>query len=341
MNFSPIWDEAARHFARLRPVAARLAAPAVARFKQQPVAGSVALAVLVIAVVAIVDAAVGGPRAKRFESMSSLQGYYLDLGYVERAVSSGETGVPRLYLSSIPEGWTDGEPVAIKKSVFFRSVLPLVLTVNEEIARDRARLKQIAAAYRANRSVGADDRAWLRRLAVRYEVAETDDGNAPVGPLIDRLLRRVDTIPPSLALAQAAIESGYGSSRFAVEGNALFGQWRTGGGLRPREQRAHLSRFGIAAFKSPLHSVRAYAHNLNTFPAYRGFRALRAKQAPRDTLALASTLTAYSELGEEYVAKVRRVVTQNGLTRFDNARLRDGRAVSVRPIAHSTSRSST
>ena len=100
---------------------------------------------------------------------------------------------------------------------------------------------------------------------------------------------RVDTIPPSLALAQAAIESGYGASRFAVEGNALFGQWRTGGGLRPSDQPAHLSDYGIATFASPLQSVAAYAHNLNTFASYRDFRAARARhvgQTPEAALEL-------------------------------------------------------
>ena len=96
---------------------------------------------------------------------------------------------------------------------------------------------------------------------------------------IATLLRRMAPIPPSLALAQAAVESAYGTSRFAIAGNALFGQWTTGAGLKPQEQRSAKARFQVAAFGSPLKSVEAYARNLNTHRAYRKFRAARQAQS--------------------------------------------------------------
>ncbi len=307
--------------------------------RQQPVACAVALCILVVAAAAIVDSAAFGARTKRIDSVNALQNYYRELGYLEQAVYAREIEVPRLYLSRVPEGWAEDQPIAVRKSIFFRAVLPLILKVNEDIRKERRNLARIAAAYRAKGSVTeAEDRAWLRRLAVRYEVGDGADAsaaNASVEHLIEPLLRRVDTIPPSLALAQAAVESGYGSSRFAVQGNALYGQWRKGGGLRQQAQPEHLSGFGIATFRSPLHSVAAYARNLNSHPAYRHFRALRARQSggtAQNALALARTLTAYSERGETYVTTLKRIIQDNRLDRFDGARLSDRRAVLVHPI---------
>ena len=310
------------------------------RIQQQPMAYAVALCILAVTAIAIVDTAAFGARTKRIYSMQALHDYYRGLGYVEPAIYSGKVEVPRVYLSRIPEGLTGNQPIAIKKTLFFSMLLPLILKVNEDIEIERRRLKRIAAAVRTNGSVGdEDDRAWLHRLAVRYEVVAAADApppNMPVERLIAALWSRVDTIPPSLALAQAAIESGYGSSRFAIRGNALYGQWRTAGGMRPRAQPEHLSGFGIATFSSPLHSVAAYARNLNTFPAYRGFRDLRATQggnsATRNSVVLAGTLTAYSERGEEYVATLERIILDNRLSRFDGARLGNGRSVTVRPF---------
>jgi Bax protein len=321
-------------FAKCIAITARNKACLASQIKQQPIACAVALCVLIIVATAIVDTTAVGARTKDVHSIKALQDYYRELGYVEHAVYSGEVEVPRIYLSGIPGGWAADQSVAVKKSVFFRAMLPLVLKVNEDIKNDRLRLKRIAATYDAHGSVDdGKDRTWLRRLAVRYEVvdtAEADMPNARVEHFIAPLLSRVDTIPPSLALAQAAVESGYGSSRFAVEGNALYGQWRTGGGLRPRAQPEHLSNFGIATFLSPLHSVAAYAHNLNTFPAYRDFRAMRTEQSSRAALnsqTLTDTLTAYSQRGEEYVATVKSIIRFNQLSRFDGVRLEDGKAV--------------
>ncbi len=344
MRLSRPISSAEPFFAKCIVMTARLKACLASQIEQQPVACAVALCVLFIVATAIVDTTAVGARTKHVYSMKALQDYYRELGYVEHAVYSGEVEVPRIYLSRIPEGWAEDQPIAFKKSVFFRAMLPLVLKVNEDIKNERHRLKRIAAAYNAHGSVAdGDDRTWLRRLAARYEVVYATKAAAPnssVEQFIAPLLSRVDTIPPSLALAQAAVESGYGSSRFAVEGNALYGQWRTGGGLRPHAQPEHLSGFGIATFLSPLHSVAAYARNLNTFPAYRGFRAMRAKQGSntaQNSLALTDTLTAYSQRGEEYVATLKRIIHDNHLSRFDGARLRDGRAVIIHPVARYTS----
>ena len=325
--------------ASLSARARALAAPAkrwlAAQLAQQPLVCLAAAGIGAIVAIAIVDATVFGARVKHIASVAALNDYYRERGYVAPAVAVGATAVLRVHLANIPAGWADDQPVAVKKSLFFRTLLPLILTVNEDIGRDRRRLQQLAAAYRSDGDITrARDRAWLYRLAQRYEVAAADEllsDDTPLGAFIAPLLRRVDAIPPSLALAQAAVESGYGTSRFAIEGNALFGQWRTGGGLRPRAQPAHLSAFGIATFATPLDSVAAYAHNLNTFAAYRDFRARRAalRGSARAGLALADTLTAYSERGAAYIATLRQLITENRLLRFDAARLDGGRALTL------------
>ncbi len=140
------------------------------------------------------------------------------------------------------------------------------------------------------------------------------------------LKRRVNVVPPSLALAQAAVESGWGTSRFAMKGNALFGQriWRVDAGMTPLDVDADTA-FRVRSFPSLAASVAAYVHNLNTHRAYGEFRGLRATagkdaQVPGGNV-LATTLTKYSERGADYVADLLRIIRSNRLTQFDNATL--------------------
>ena len=156
-------------------------------------------------------------------------------------------------------------------------MLPLILKVNEDIENEQQHLKRITTAFHANGSVGDEDaRAWLHRLAVRYEVVTTSEElalNTSVEQLIATLRRRVDTIPPSLALAprrQSKVVTGRRVSQSKVT------PYTGNGALRrdapTKRNLGHLSNFGVATFSSPLHSVAAYARNLNTFPAYSDFR---------------------------------------------------------------------
>ncbi|MHA1565147.1 MAG: glucosaminidase domain-containing protein [Alphaproteobacteria bacterium] len=201
-----------------------------------------------------------------------------------------------------------------RKQLFLATVLPLVLRVNENIRADRARLRQLRALVLNGRLLALGDAVWLQRLADRYAIENGD---------FTSLLRRVDAIPPSLVLAQAATESGWGSSRFAQQGNALFGQrtWAPGGGLVPAG-RAAGGTYEVQRFDDLAAGIRAYVHNLNRHPAYADFRALRATHKPRpDPLALAATLSAYSELGAGYVELLHQVIQENNLTDLDTARL--------------------
>lgn len=274
----------------------------------------------------------------RISSPEELHSYFEEEGYTQQALHTPDSKVPPVIFTSIPKGWAEGLDVAAKKSLFFRSLLPLLLKANGEIATERSRLLELQAERANNRTPGAKDRKWLRQLATRYGVidpGEANDSRDVTAAEIARLVRRVDAVPPSLALVQGAIESAYASSRFAVEGNALFGQWRLGSGLRPEKQRTNLGDYRVADFDSPLESVRAYMLNLNTNAAYKPFRDLRASARksgrPLSGKELAGGLTAYSERGEAYVEEVREIIRSNGLGPTDTARLRDQPEIDLRP----------
>ena len=231
-------------------------------------------------------------------------------------VADGKGVVPRLYIKRFPHDLSDVAEVKDRKAVFFRTLLPLVLKVNEDLRAERRRLWSQHSRLRLGEKPGAVDRLWLIVMAERYKVRRGD---------VDALLARVDVVPPSLALAQAAEESGWGTSRFAKEGNALFGQWTwTGKGIAPLsrdEGKTHK----IRAFSSLLESVRAYTLNLNTHRAYRNLRAARADMRATgnafDGHALAGYLDRYSERGLSYVDALRTIMNANRLDRFDEAKL--------------------
>lgn len=293
-------------------------------------------AMLALAAIAIADAAIFGVRVQRVPAAAGLQDYFRDIGYTRSAVTSAGRRVPRIYIADFPAGWADGTETDTKKDLFFMSILPIVLKTNELIAAQRARLLALQRKQRSGFGFTEEDRDFLGEIAAAYETGAEDARGAPLDAdeRLRTLARRVDTIPPSLALAQAAVESGYGTSRFAVAGNALFGQWGTGGGIRPRAQRPEHLPFRVAEFASPLRSAIAYARNLNTFPAYRGFRLRRAaiRSAGRTPggRELAGELAAYSEKGARDVAVLRRIIRENRLERFDGARLAPGRPVLLR-----------
>jgi uncharacterized FlgJ-related protein len=251
------------------------------------------------------------------------------IGYtVERLLAGHVDDVPRVYLIKVPEGWAKDETIQFKKSMFYRVILPLILKTNEEILLDRSRLIALKSAFDKGSSLPEEDRLWILDLASRYKVDVSRD-RAITPAAFEALLLRVDAVPVSLALGQAAYESGYGTSRFAHQGNALFGQWTWGGGIKPGEQRAGKGDYGIKQFIYPLESTRSYVHNLNTHRAYQKFRELRTAarsrtdHQPLNGQELAGGLEAYSELGEEYVGTLRSIIRVNKLEIADSAGLRD------------------
>jgi Bax protein len=211
--------------------------------------------------------------------------------------------------------------VAERKAAFVDYLLPRVEAVNAEIRADRERLQEIRAQLGDNGDAGYFDERWLRELAEDYELDPPDE---PGVDFADRLLRRVDVIPPSLVLAQAAEESGWGSSRFARHGNNLFGMRRyDGSGLVPKRRRRGAS-YTVAIYDSVRESVEAYVHNLNTKGSYRRLRSirrgLRRRHQPLSGYALASGLEDYSQRGSDYVASIQAIISAGNLSRYDAAR---------------------
>lgn len=212
--------------------------------------------------------------------------------------------------------------VRTKKELFYRAIVPMVLYSNELIKEERQQLLTLADKQKETGGLDAQQKALLEKMVEKYKVSA-----AEIPKQLEELLEKVDTVPPSLALGQTAYESGYGTSRFAVEGNALFGQWTFGGkGMKPKEHRASKGDYGVAAFKWPFDSVRSYMNNLNSHTAYKELRKRRAEirkkgREPNGT-ELAETLLSYSEKGEEYVKTLKSIIKVNGLAVADKAYLR-------------------
>ena len=232
-------------------------------------------------------------------------------------VRGGRAPVPRLFLAAMPRDFRTVGDTATRKALFMQASLPLILRANEEILANRRHLEELYNRVRQGRSLAAADAYWLAALAQQYGTAADDFAG---------LLVRVDAISPAVAMAQAALESGWGQSRFAMEGNALFGQrtWRRGAGIVP-SGRAAGSSFEVKYFDRLIDSVRDYALNLNRHPAYVGFRAkraaMRAANGPFDSYELAVGLDAYSERGADYVDMLQLIMRANAMERFDTALL--------------------
>ncbi|MGH7004054.1 MAG: glucosaminidase domain-containing protein, partial [Alphaproteobacteria bacterium] len=197
-----------------------------------------------------------------------------------------------------------------KRDTFIRAMLPMILAVNERVAAERRYLLELRRRAYVEETLPAADQAWLAALAERYKI----NGKSKKFDWV-ALLDRVDVVPPSLALAQSIVETGWGASAPARRSNALFGM--IGGDGTDTAK--------LAGFESLYASVAAYVHNLNTFGAYTDFRRQRAARrvdgwAP-DGHVLAITLQRYSELGLEYTRHIQGVIVKESLRPFDDAQL--------------------
>lgn len=221
--------------------------------------------------------------------------------------------VPPLEVRTLPANLND-MVVDAKKSVFFRTLLPLVLAENSRIEDERLRLLELLDDITLDE--GSAEWEEVKDIQKRYRVK--GDPNDPA--VRGKLLRRVDTVPVALVLAQAAKESGWGTSRFALQGNSLFGEWTWGGkGLAPSKRDDGKSH-KVRAFPDIRASVRSYMRNLNTGFAYELFREMRADMRTSgvdlDPLVLAGGLERYSIRGEKYVREIRHMIRINGLERL-------------------------
>jgi uncharacterized FlgJ-related protein len=245
--------------------------------------------------------------------------------------------VPHAIITGINPRWgknAQALPVPQKKEIFYRFMLPLIVHANELVRDRRTRLKAAKATLVGGGSLsdeqlrGLRDGARLLRIRDAEDAEKLGDSRQEIIEVIDEALYKLDVIPAGLVLGQAAYESGYGTSRFAVEGNALFGQWTYGGkGLVPDQQRKNLGDHRIAAFDWPFDSVRGYFINLSSHPAYEDFRRLRAELKstgkPLTSMALADGLIRYSERGQEYVDTLKGMIRVNKLDIADGAEFRD------------------
>jgi len=223
-----------------------------------------------------------------------------------------EKRVQPIYFTQFPKDLDEIESVKLKKETFIKIVLPLVVAENEKILEDRFKLKKITS----RRITSDKEKQWLRQKFLEYKVKK---GN------VEELMVKMDIIPASIALAQAAKESGWGTSRFALEGNAIFGQWTWNGKgiaplLRDKSKNHKILKFPILRA-----SVKAYKNNLNTHKSYIKFRTmrkdLRNKNKKITGLILTKTLDNYAETGSEYTKILEQIINQNRLMDFELVRL--------------------
>ncbi len=279
-------------------------------------------------------------RKVEVRSYKDMLELFEELNYTPEAWQAGIREVPRVYLPLIGDRWgpTTSKEITIenKKRLFFRGLAPLILRANELIMMDRNRLGDIKSSLNQNTPIVEKDQKWILKLAKLYKVNPVPD--QVTESLIEELWEKVDIVPVSLALAQAAEESGWGTSRFAAEGNAVYGQWTWGkNAITPEQQRKELGNYGIAAFETLQQSICAYMLNLNTHNAYASLRGKRAELREKDEnvtgYILAGQLTKYSERGEEYVKGLRSLMEFNRLSPADDAYLSDDPPIYLIPVA--------
>jgi Bax protein len=242
-----------------------------------------------------------------------LAGFFREASYTLTDVRLGEA-VPPIKVERVPDDLSAKEG-AERKALFITALLPVILEVNQRVLGEREQLLFLRDKMKEGRGLSPVEQIWLEQLAERYDTA-TDK--------LDELVKRVDIVPPSMAIAQSGIESGWGTSFAARTGNALFGQiqaagrhavsvpWKPGAGM-PQP------------FTNVGEAAEAYVTNLNTHAAYNAFRTERAAMRTRgetpDGYRLIGQLLRYSELGQQYVGFVRQVMREDKLTDFDTAKL--------------------
>ena len=252
-------------------------------------------------------------RAINPRTADELAGFFQEAAYRLADIRQGEA-VPAIKVERVPEDLVTKEGPQ-RKMLFITALLPVILEVNQRVLAEREQLVFLRSKMGKPAGLTPTERLWLEQLAGRYDTGSDK---------LDELLRRVDTVPPSMAIAQGGVESGWGTSFAARTGNALFGQiqtvgrhsvdvpWKPGNGM-PQP------------FSNVGEATEAYIANLNTHPAYAGFRAARAAARERDEqlegYRLIGTLLRYSERGLQYVQFVRQIMRENDLHDFDKAKL--------------------
>ncbi len=232
-----------------------------------------------------------------------------NLKYDLKSIRLGQSVKP-VYLSKLPKDLKKIKSTNKRKDTFIKIVMPLILSENEKILEDRNKLFRILG--KQSNTMG--EKVWLKRRFKDYDIKGED---------IAELKLRMDIVPTSIAIAQAAKESGWGTSRFALEGNAMYGQWTWGGeGIEPSKKDKE-KEHKILKFPKLQSSVAAYMKNLNTHRGYSEFRdkrsKIREKKQEVNGLDLVDYLYNYAQTGSEYVKTLKIIIQQNNLNDFDNS----------------------
>jgi len=255
------------------------------------------------------------PQVVATTSSSELIAKLKELGLWE---IDGEEPIPRVVLQGFPED-IDQLDITSRKNLFFHALLPSVLVALEDVNAERRRLEQILTNFGSHRDdvvfnmkdfavwgrrLTRDEIEYVLHLSRKYRTAKASE-----------LLNRINFIPPSMILAQAAMESSWGMSRFSREGNNLFGIWTWGSNGMVPNGRDDGKTHKVASYDSILASLKAYLSMINRLPAYRNFRNLRRKTM--NSIKLAEGLRYYSERRDEYVWEIQNIIRHNDLRRYD------------------------
>ena len=255
-------------------------------------------------------------NAGEFHNWVDLNKYYKKNNFIPEILTQENIGHLPI-ISELPDDFSEIQDVPTKKKLFYLVTLPLIYNTNTSIMQERRMVINIEKKF-ARKELNKNETDEIIRLSKKYKLDYSEINTK----LFRKLKQRINIIPVSLALGQAIIESGWGQSRFAIEGNALYGQWTTSEdkGIIPQdrdEDKTH----AVLKFKNLSESVEAYMFNINTHQAYYNFRVIRRideRIKYTDPISMkVKYLAAYAEIGDKYVDKLELIIASNNLQEFD------------------------
>ena len=255
-------------------------------------------------------------NAGEFHNWVDLNKYYKKNNFIPEILTQENIGHLPI-ISELPDDFSEIQDVPTKKKLFYLVTLPLIYNTNTSIMQERRMVINIEKKF-ARKELNKNETDEIIRLSKKYKLDYSEINTK----LFRKLKQRINIIPVSLALGQAIIESGWGQSRFATEGNALYGQWTTSEnkGIIPQdrdEDKTH----AVLKFKNLSESVEAYMFNINTHQAYYNFRVIRRideRIKYTDPISMkVKSLAAYAEIGDKYVDKLELIIASNNLQEFD------------------------
>ena len=255
-------------------------------------------------------------NAGEFHNWVDLNKYYKKNNFIPEILTQENIGHLPI-ISELPDDFSEIQDVPTKKKLFYLITLPLIYNANASIMQERRMVINIEKKF-ARKELNKNKTDEIIRLSKKYKLDYSEINTK----LFRKLKQRINIIPVSLALGQAIIESGWGQSRFATEGNALYGQWTTSEdkGIIPQdrdEDKTH----AVLKFKNLSESVEAYMFNINTHQAYYNFRVIRRideRIKYTDPISMkVKYLAAYAEIGDKYVDKLELIIASNNLQEFD------------------------